>query len=62
MARRTHLVSFGSIDVKSDNGEVIGLVLSGSNDEGPMELVFSPEAARHFLRAIGVFAQTIPEV
>jgi hypothetical protein len=62
MAQRIRVVSFGHIDVRTENGDVVGLVMSATNETGPVELEFSAEAARHFLRQIGVFAQTVPEI
>ena len=62
MSRRVQITGFHQIDMRTDEGEVVGLVLSLVDDDGPIDLDFTQDAARHFMRSLGVFAQTVPEI
>ncbi|HLY55874.1 MAG TPA: hypothetical protein VKS60_09980 [Stellaceae bacterium] len=63
MAHRAHrlqIVTFGHVDVQTEEGEVIGVVLHAADDDGPVEWQLLPEAARAFMKAVGVYARFDP--
>ena len=62
MARRIPINSFGHVDVETEDGEVVGLVMTATDEDGPVEYAFSREAARQFLRAVASFAPAVSTV